>query len=295
MRAVEFRSFGDPSQLHLVDRPDPHAGESTAIVRVAAASVNPSDVKNVAGSMKQTTLPRIPGRDYSGVVLEGPADWIGVEVWGTGGDVGFTRDGTHAELIEVPVPSLVRKPAGLSHEQAAAVGVTFVTAWIGLIEYARLQRHETLAVIGAGGGVGRAAVQLAKSIGANVIPITRDSPPPEVAQADVVFDTVGGPMFEQALPLLAHRGRLIEISGGSGRRASFDLIDFYHNESQLLGVDSLKRSLIAASAILRELRQGFEAEVFQAPPVGRVLPLTEARQGYEMTASGHPGRVVLKP
>ena len=82
-------------------------------MRVMAASINPSDVKNVAGAMKQTTLPRIPGRDFAGVVEAGPAEWVGAEVWGTGGDVGVTRDGTHAELIAVPVASLRRKPGSL--------------------------------------------------------------------------------------------------------------------------------------------------------------------------------------
>src|SRR5580700_5071955 len=113
MRAIEFRQYGDPSVLQLVERPDPRAGDSTAVVRMEAAAINPSDVKNVAGRMSQTTLPRIPGRDYSGVVVEGPAEWIGVPVWGTGGDAGFTRDGTHAELIKVPRASLVRKPEKL--------------------------------------------------------------------------------------------------------------------------------------------------------------------------------------
>ena len=94
MRAVRFKRFGDPSVLEVAEAPPPAAYEETALVRVIAASINPSDVKNVAGAMKQTTLPRIPGRDYAGVVEAGPAEWIGAEVWGAGGDVGFTRDGT---------------------------------------------------------------------------------------------------------------------------------------------------------------------------------------------------------
>jgi len=96
------------------------------LVRVIAASINPSDVKNVAGAMKQTTLPRIPGRDYAGVVQAGPAEWIGAEVWGTGGDVGFTRDGTHAEMIAVPVASLRRNPETIGFDQAAR---SASTAW----------------------------------------------------------------------------------------------------------------------------------------------------------------------
>lgn len=96
MRVIQFSQFGDPSQLRLMERPDLTADQSNAIVKVVAAAVNPSDVKNVAGRMGQTTLPRIPGRDYSGLVVDGPADWLGKEFWGTGGDAGFRRDGTHA-------------------------------------------------------------------------------------------------------------------------------------------------------------------------------------------------------
>jgi NADPH:quinone reductase len=90
MRAIRFEAFGDPSVLKVVEMAPPAADESTAVVRIMAASINPSDAKNVAGAMKQTTLPRIPGRDYAGVVEAGPAKWIGAEVWGTGGDAGFT-------------------------------------------------------------------------------------------------------------------------------------------------------------------------------------------------------------
>src|SRR5271167_3811512 len=99
MRAIRFETFGDPSVLKLTEAPTPAADERTALIRVMAASINPSDVKNVARAMKQTKLPRIPGRDFAGVVEAGPAEWTGAAVWGTGGDTGFTRDGTHAEMI----------------------------------------------------------------------------------------------------------------------------------------------------------------------------------------------------
>ena len=102
--------------------PAPIADEKTAVVRVMAASINPSDVKNVAGAMRQTKAPRIPGRDFAGVVEAGPPKWIGADVWGTGGDTGFTRDGTHCELIAVPVASLRHKPKTLSFDEAASVG-----------------------------------------------------------------------------------------------------------------------------------------------------------------------------
>src|ERR1700744_2653211 len=118
MRAIRFKAFGDPSTLELEEVASPTIrDEATASVRVLAASINPSDVKNVAGAMSQTALPRIPGRDFAGVVDAGPDTWIGTEVWGSG-NPGFTRDGSHAQYIIVPIASLSRKPKVLSFDQA---------------------------------------------------------------------------------------------------------------------------------------------------------------------------------
>ena len=134
MRALRFNQFGGPDVLHVADLPDPHATAKEAVIRVKAASVNPSDVKNVAGQMDWTVLPRTPGRDFAGVVVSGPAEWGGAKVWGTGGDVGFTRDGSHAELMKVPVEALARKPEKLTFDEASAVGVNFVVGWHGAVE-----------------------------------------------------------------------------------------------------------------------------------------------------------------
>ena len=321
MKVIEFKEFGGPSQLKLSERPLPQADVNTAVVRIEAASVNPSDVKNIAGRMSQTTLPRVPGRDYSGVVVDGPEEWINQEVWGTGGDVGFTRDGSHAEYIQVPVASLVRKPETLSFDQAACVGVTFVTAWCAL-DYAKLSKGDTLAVFGANGGVGGAAIQIAKRIGAHVIGIHRgepggptpsaklsdvllDSREPEMGSllrahtagrgADVIFNAAGGPVFGIALDLLAHRGRQVEITSLTASRVSLDLVNFYHNESQLLGVDTLKRDLTASGRILEGLRSGFDSGVYQPPLISKTMPLADAQQAYQLVAQGERGRVVLKP
>jgi NADPH2:quinone reductase len=320
MRAIRFGAFGDPSVLEMVDVANPATDATTALVRVMAASINPSDVKNVAGAMQQTTLPRIPGRDYAGVVEAGPAEWIGAEVWGTGGDTGFTRDGTHAELLAVPVASLRRKPATLSFDQAASVGVNYLAAWCG-IEVAGLQAGETILLIGAGGGVGGAAAQIAHRIGARVIGVDRhmpraDAPIHAIAEqlivgvedlpaairaatggkgADVVFDLVGGVMFRNAVNSLALRGRLIEIAVTGQREVSFDLADFYHNESRLFGVDTLKRDLVASAAVLDAVTPGFEAGDFHAAPIGGSCGLAEAPAAYRRVAAGAAGRIVLRP
>ncbi|HEX3635293.1 MAG TPA: zinc-binding alcohol dehydrogenase family protein [Paraburkholderia sp.] len=319
MKAIQFKTFGNPETLDYVDLPTPQADAQTAVVQVKAASVNPSDVKNVSGHFEHTVLPRTPGRDFSGVVVDGPQAWLGAEVWGTGGDIGFTRDGTHAEFIKIPLAGLSRKPASLSHAEASAIGVNFVVAWLGTVEYAQLQGGETIAVIGAGGGVGGAVVQIAKARGARVIaidrhPLSADTPAGRLldeyipfdenvterlkaltggAGADVVYDSVGGVAFETALSLVKHRGRVLEISATGKRRVEFDLIDFYHNETQLLGVDSAKLGVSESAPLMTALVEGFESGKLQGPAIAQAVPLERAREAYEAVATGTRGRVVI--
>src|ERR1700733_15550103 len=106
MRALQFSEFGPASNLRLIELPDPKADAATAVIKVAAGSITPSDVKNVEGKMEGTTLPRVPGRDYAGTVVEGPAPWIGAEVWGTGGAIGYSINGNHAPVLALPGASL---------------------------------------------------------------------------------------------------------------------------------------------------------------------------------------------
>jgi NADPH:quinone reductase len=320
MRAIRFEVFGDPSVLELTEVPAPAADENTAVVRVMAASINQSDVKNVAGGMKQTTLPRIPGRDFSGVVEAGPVDWIGAEVWGTGGDAGSIRDGSHAELITVPVASLRRKPDGVSFDQAAAVGVNYIAAWCG-IEASGLKAGETVLLIGAGGGVGGAAAQVARHLGARVIGADRHVPHPDapihvIAEkliigakdlpaevhaatngkgADVVFDLVGGVVFRSALNSLAHGGRLVEIAATGQREVCFDLVDFYHNEDRLFGLDTMRIDLTASAKVLDRLAPGFLADEYRAAPIAKTFGLGGAQEAYREVAAGAAGRIVLRP
>jgi NADPH:quinone reductase-like Zn-dependent oxidoreductase len=319
MKAIQFKSFGSPEVLDHIELPTPQADADNVVVQVKAASVNPSDVKNVSGHFGHTVLPRTPGRDFSGVVVDGPQAWLGAEVWGTGGDIGFTRDGTHAEFIKVPLAALSRKPKTLSHAEASAIGVNFVVAWLGTVEYAQLQAGETIAVIGAGGGVGGAVVQVAKARGARVIavdrhPLDADTPAGRLideyvpfdenttdrlraltdgAGADVVYDTVGGVAFEMALSLVKRRGRVLEISGTGKRRVEFDLIDFYHNETQLLGVDSAKLGVAESAPLMTALVEGFETGKLTGPAIAQTFPLERAREAYEAVAAGTRGRVVI--
>lgn len=318
--ALRFDAFGGPEVLHLAQMTygEPAAGQ--ALVAVHAASVNPSDVKNVAGRMRQTVPPRTPGRDFAGVVVAGPAEWRGAEVWGTGGDHGYLRDGSHAGYLQLPVAALRHKPANLSFAQAAAVGVNYVTAWIGL-EDAQLATGETLLVIGATGGVGGAACVIGRGKGAKVFAACRGQAPPDsparhaepdfidldagdlAAQVsaltagrgvDVVYDCVGRPdLTEAALGALAFRGRMIVIAGTPGEQVKFELIPFYRRECRIMGVDSLKRGTADCAPMMEALRPGFESGTYPAPVIAEAHPLAKGAEAYASVARGTRGRVVI--
>lgn len=324
MRALRFDRFGGPDVLRVTELPDPVADGGTAVVAVRAASVNPSDLKNIAGAMEGTVLPRVPGRDFAGVVVDGPPEWCGAEVWGTGGDVGFTLDGSHAEYLRVPVGALARKPARLSFEEASAVGVNFVIGWLGAVEIAQLARGENVAVFGVSGGVGGAVAQIARALGARVLGVDRVAPadgtpasgivdefvpfsenPAEVAEAllghtggrgaEVVYDAVGGVTTAAALAGLAQRGRLVVISAVGTPTVEINLPDFYHREAQLLGADSRKLDVTESAERLTRLTPFFERGEFRPLPVAHRFGLDDGAAAYAAVAGRVPGRVVILP
>jgi NADPH:quinone reductase len=324
MHALRFDHFGDPHVLYLADIPDPATQPGDAVIAVKAASVNPSDLKNVAGQMGETKLPRVPGRDFSGVVVDGPRDWIGAEVWGTGGDMGITRDGSHAELLAIPPAALARKPEHLSFEEASAVGVNFLTAWLGTVEVAQLAARETIAVLGVSGGVGGAVAQIAQSRGARVIGLDRvqpadDTPAASIIEgfvqldgssqevgsqvkkltagkgAAVVYDTVGGVTTPAALASLARRGRLVVINAVGPRKVEIDLIDLYRNETRILGCNTLNLDVAESGPRLSQLTPYFESGQFRPLPVANRYGLDHGMDAYLAVEEHVRGRVVICP
>jgi NADPH:quinone reductase len=314
MKALRFESYGSPSVLSVVEipKPEPRAGE--VLIQIKATSVNPSDVKNVAGHFK-TALPRIPGRDYAGVVVAGDAQ-KGLEVWGSGPGFGAARDGAHAQYIVVPKEWIAPKPEKLSMEQAGSIGVSYLAAWSALVTAGNIQPTETVLIVGVSGAVGHAATQIAHWKKARVIGASTTSDNPSGADAlvntttqpldqtvraltggagaDLVLDAVGGPMFEPSLKSLRQGGRHIAISSTKDRRVSFDLIDFYHNLSHLIGVDTMKLTGPEIAAIMNGLRAGFEEGRLQAPLVN-TWPLDRAIEAYKTVEQGTHTKQVLLP
>src|ERR1700685_1245779 len=307
VKALRFAEFGSPSVLRIEEVPIPEPNEGEALVRVKAAAINPSDIGDVAGRFKKTTLPRTPGRDFAGVVVKGKRH-EGQEVWGTAPELGIVRDGSHAEYVVVPVETLSPKPKSLSMAQASAIGIPYITAWSSLVHAAQIQAGETILIVGAAGAVGQAATQIANWKKAHVIGAAMTSDPIPGTESvvntktedlrervleltagrgvDAVFDTVGGPMFEPALRSLRFGGRQVAITSTGDPRVSFNLIDFYHNFSRLFGVDSFGLTSRQVAEIADELRPGFEMGVLKPPPI-ELVRFERAVDAYSRVAAGH--------
>jgi NADPH:quinone reductase len=247
-RCVRLQAKADtPASLApVIERRPLSRTENQVLIELKAAAVNPSDVKAATGLMAYAVFPRTSGRDYAGVVIDGPTGTIGREVFGSSGDLGIRRDGTHATHLAVEADAVVDKPKGISWEEAAGLGVPFVTAIEGFRRAGMPKNGETVLVMGVNGKVGQAAVQIASWHGARVIGVVRKSEPYEghanspvevidasatdVAArvreltegrgADIVFNTVGDPYFQAAHKSLAVRGRQILIAASTPMSAS---------------------------------------------------------------------------
>jgi NADPH:quinone reductase-like Zn-dependent oxidoreductase len=295
-------------------------------VRIEAAAINPSDIANIRGSFPHTHLPRIIGRDFGGRVVQGPAHLLDREVWGSGGsDLGFTRDGTHAEYVTLPENAVALRPPRLSAEDAASSGIPFITAWMALIERAQIKRDDWVLISGAAGSVGYAAVQIAYFSGAHVIALILNESERKrldankiaaIAQSDkndleqvvrettggrgcdVALNVVGAPIFSALLGALAPRGRMAVISGAAGRTVErFDLMDLYRRDLSLVGVNTAGESFTApdTAKILTELHAAFQAGQMEPVRCTARFPLIQAPEAYARVARTAGEKIVLVP
>jgi NADPH:quinone reductase-like Zn-dependent oxidoreductase len=304
---------------------EPHRlsrGEGDVLIEVTAAAVNPSDVKAAIGMMPYAVFPRTPGRDFAGRVIEGPSGLIGRDVFGSSGDLGIRRDGTHATHLVVEAEAVVEKPAPLSPEEAAGIGVPFVTAMEGFRRAGLPVPGETVLIMGINGKVGQAATQIATWRGARVIGVVRKEEPYEghssgavdvvdssaidVAvrvremtggkDANIVFNTVGDPYYQAAHKSTALKGRQIFIAAVD-KIVQFNIMEFYRGQHTYVGIDTLGLSSVATGAVLKELSPGFVSghlKPFAIVP-GSIYPLSEARAAYQAVAGSARNRVILKP
>src|SRR6266404_290064 len=292
------------------------------VVAIEAAGVNPSDVKAATGLMPYAVFPRTPGRDFSGVVVDGPPEWSGKAVFGTSGDLGIRRDGTHASHLVVEATALVEKPPGISMEEAAGIGVPFVTAIEGFRRSGMPRPGEHVLIMGVNGKVGQAAAQLATWKGASVIGVVRKDEPYEghanatveiinsatadVAKrvrdltggrgADIVFNTVGDPYFNTAHRSLAAGGRQILIAAVDPI-VEFNILEFYRGRHTYVGIDTLAFSSVESADVLRSIMPGFGGGFLRPFPIAgsSIYALGEAKAAYAAVIGSSGNRVVLRP
>lgn len=317
MKALRFDRTGSLDSLTLAEVALPTLNAGEALIKVHAAGLNPSDVKNVLGRFPYTTLPRTPGRDFAGIVEQGPAEWLGREVWGTGRDLGFFNDGSHAEYLKLPVGGLSAKPQSLSFVEAASCGVPFTTA-LDALDRAGVQAKTKLLVIGAAGSVGSAAVALARLRGAEVVAAVRRPEQfaalqaagitalkiDDIAQlagtlkshfpagAEVVFDTTGF-CLPNAVEALATFGRIAVIAAPVDGHVNTPILNLYRRGGSIVGINSLLYDCAACAAMLTTIAKDFDQGRLQAPKNLIAWNLEDGIEAYSKVNSGSMDKIVL--
>jgi NADPH:quinone reductase-like Zn-dependent oxidoreductase len=337
-----FDRCGGPEVLEARELPEPAVRPDEALIEVRACGINHLDLwvrQGLRGLAPE--MPHVLGSDVVGVVaavgaavrhlapgqktLVDPTLSCGVCAACLAGDdhlcrdydvLGRRRNGGYAEKVAVPAVNCLPYPENLSWEEAAAVPLVFLTAWHMLVGRAHLRPGEDVLVIGASSGVGSAAIQIARLIGARVIASAGAPQKLERARAlgahevvdhaaedlsarvraltggkgvEVVFEHAGGALFERAVAALARNGRLVTCGATSGSAVSLDLNLLFGRHLTLLG------SWMGRRAELVEVL-GFVRDGRLKPVVDSVMPLAEARRAHQrIEARQHFGKVVLKP
>jgi NADPH:quinone reductase len=319
MKAIRVNEFGDPDVLRLEDVPTPRPGPGEVLVRMHAIGVNPVETYIRAGTYARLPkLPYTPGNDGAGVI-EQTGDSMtefkpGDRVY-TAGSV----TGTYAEFALCKTDQVHRLPANVSFAQGAAMGTPYATAYRGMFQRADAKPGETVLVHGASGGVGTAAVQLARARGLRVFGTAGSDEGRKLAReqgAHEVFDHRAPDHFEQVmkatnergvdvivellanvnlgkdLPILAKGGRVAIV--GSRGRIEIDPRDTMQRDVDLRGMVLPNTSPADMASIHAALVAGLENGTLR-PVVGKELPLAEAAQAHRaVREAGAVGKIVLR-
>ena len=320
MKAIRVHEFGDPQVMRLEEVPDPKPGSGQVAVRVYAAGVNPVETYIRAGLYsREAPLPYTPGTDAAGVV-----DAIGEGVSRvTVGDRVYTAGtitGAYAERALCAQGQVHPLSDQISYEQGAAIYIPYATAYRALFQRARARAGETVLVHGASGGVGIAAVQIARAAGLTVIgtagtekgcQLVVDQGAHHVLNhrvadyltqihrvtsgqgVDVILEMLANVNLGKDLGVLARQGRVVVI--GSRGPVEIDPRDTMTRDASILGMLLFNVTDMDAESIHAALHAGFENGTLR-PVIGRELPLDQAPQAHQAVAEGKAhGKIVLKP
>jgi NADPH2:quinone reductase len=324
MQALRVERLSDDlSGVTLADLPPPLRASGEVLVRVRAASLNFPDLLMTRGAYQfKPEVPFISGLEFAGEVVECDAASGFVP-----GDrvMGGNKTGAFAEFAVVPADKLSRMPAGLDFPAAAAMGAAYSTAYTGLVELGGLAEGQWVLVHGASGGVGLAACDLARALGARVIATTGSPSKAEriaalahpeavviaegrfreqVAEltggrlADIVFDPVGGDVFDESTRCVAFAGKLIVVGFTSGRIADISTNIPLIKGFSVVGLRAgeyarrLPERGRAISAAIADLAEAGRI----SPAIDRILPLSRWREGFDAMANRElVGKVVFEP
>lgn len=322
MKAVLCKQYGPPDSLVVEELPSPHPGPGEVVISVKAASVNFPDVLIIQNRYQfKPPLPFSPGSELAGVVKEVGAD---VRQFRPGDRVmAFTTYGAFAEEVKTEATRLVPMPEAMDFPTGAAFLLTYGTSDHALRDRGALKAGEALLVLGAAGGVGLAAVEIGKALGARVIACASSEEKLAVCRAhgadatidyaaedlrerikaltegrgvDVVYDAVGGPYSEPAFRSLAWRGRHLVVGFAAGEIPKLPLNLALLKGASLVGVfwgDFTRREPRAFAESLAQLGRWY-AEGKLRPHVSQTLPLAKAAQALELMAARQvKGKVVL--
>lgn len=289
--------------------PKPKSGE--VLIQVVSSGINPSDARATLGYFPNTKLPRIPGRDFAGIVVEGSAKWQGKQVWGTGGLVGVASDGTHAEYAIISEDGLAEIPSILSPLQAGAQPLPFITAYYGLVTRARMKPGEKVLVIGALGQVGRAAMTICLWKKLKPIALVRTQEealaakklgweayseiPPDLS-VDLILNSIGSLNWDKQIKSLNPLGRMVVIAAlPNQRETQINLFELYRKNQEVIGINTLELDPAFNATLLNEMRAGFESGALVPLEPEMIFSLEEATEAYKSVLQGsHGKRVLLK-
>lgn len=325
MTAIEIPEFGGPEALVPGQRPVPEPAEGEVLIKVAAAGVNYPDVMQRGGNYPPPPgASDIPGLEIAGEIV---ALGAGVEGWAVGDAAcALVAGGGYAEYCAAPAPQCLPVPDGFSMEMAAAIPETFFTVWTNLVDRGRTQPGETVLVHGGSGGIGTAAIQTARVLGATVFATARtaekckvceelgaarainytDEDFVEVVKAetdgrgvDVIIDIVGGDYVERNMNAMATEGRLVQVAVQDGANVPVNLFKMMMKRLTITGSTLRARSVAEKGAIADALRNTM-VPAFNAgdarPVMYKTFPLAEAADAHRlMESSDHIGKIVLVP